>query len=91
MLVVPPGGESGEVVEDIPRVRVEDVRPILVNEDAVLVVLVVGVSADMRALVDDENLFAGTCRQPLREHAAREPGADHEIVEHTHRPSRSSE
>ena len=45
-----------------------------------LVVLVVGVPADMRSLVDDENPLAGTCRQPLREHAAGEPGADHEIV-----------
>ena len=87
VLVGAPLGEPRQVLEDLARVGVEDVRPVLVDEDAVLVVVVVGVAADVRPLVDDQDLLAGACRQPLREHAAGEAGADDEIVEHTHRPS----
>ena len=50
MLVVPPLREPRQVLEYIPRVCVENMRTILVNENAVLVVVVVGIAADMRRL-----------------------------------------
>ena len=82
MLVRPPLGEPRQVLEDVARVGVEDVRPVLVDEDAGVVVVVVGVAADVRALVADQHLLAGVGGEPLGEVAAGEAGADDQIIEH---------
>ena len=58
VLVGPPLGELRQVLEDVGRVGVEDVRPVGVDQDAGVVVAVVGVAADVRALVDDEHALA---------------------------------
>ena len=63
VLVRPPLGELREVVEDVARVGVEDVRPVLVDQDARFVVVVVGVAADVRPLVDRS---APSCRRAPR-------------------------
>ncbi len=49
VLVWPPGGELRQVVEDRFGVGVKDVRAISVDQQAVVVVVVVGVAADMGA------------------------------------------
>ena len=49
-----------------------------------VVVVVVGVAADVRALVDDEHALAELGGQPLGEDDAGEAGADDEGVEHGH-------
>ena len=59
----------------------EDVRAVGVDEDAGVVVAVVGVAADVRALVDDQHAQAQLAGEPLRQHAAGEAGADDEVVE----------
>ena len=78
VLVGPPRGEAREVVEDALRVRVEDVRPVAVDEQAVVVVVVVRVAGDVRALVDDEHALAELGREPFGEDGAGEAGADDE-------------
>ena len=54
----------------------EDVRPGFVNQDPVLVVIVERVTADIRALVTDQDALTGVCRQPLRDCCAGKAGAD---------------
>ena len=66
MLIRPPLGEPRQVIEDLARVGVKDVRAVLVDEDAVLVVVVVGVAADW-ALVANQHLLAGIRRKALRD------------------------
>ena len=75
VLVRAPLGEARQVGRDLVRVGVEDVRPVAVDEDAVLVVVVEGVAADMRAAVDQQHALArprppaarpARCRQSRR-------------------------
>ena len=82
MLVRAPLGELRQVVEDVARVGVEDVRPVLVHEDAGLVVVIVGVAADVRAAVADQHLLARVGGQPLGDRRAGEAGADDQVIEH---------
>ncbi len=60
----------------------EDVRPILVNQHAGIVVMVVGIAADVHALVDDEDLAAGVSGEPFRHDRPGKAGSDNEVVEH---------
>jgi hypothetical protein len=59
---------------------VEDVRPILVDQHARFVEMIVGVAGDVRALVDDEHARVVLAGEPLGEHRAGKAGADDEIV-----------
>ena len=70
MLIPAPLGELRQVIEDVARVGVEDVRPVFVDEDARLVVVVVGVARDVVAAVHDEDFFVANARQALGQHAA---------------------
>ena len=66
VLVGTPEGEGRKVFEDFARVGVEDVRAVAVDEDAGIVVAVVGVSADVRAAVERLGACAGLTRAPRR-------------------------
>src|SRR5512140_1460702 len=59
----------------------EDVRPVLVDQDAFRVVIVKGIAGDVLALVDDQDSFPGAGCQALGQHAPGEPGADDQVVE----------
>ena len=48
MLVGTPIRELREMVEDLLRIGMEDVRPVLVDQQAGIVVAVIGVAADVR-------------------------------------------
>src|SRR5262249_41645958 len=74
--------ELGKILENPLRVGMEDVRPILVDQDAIFIVAVVGVPADMVPLVDDQNSLPGLAGQPLGEHAARKSRPDDQIIKH---------
>jgi hypothetical protein len=81
VLIRAPLGELRQVLEDVGRVRVEDVRAVRVDQDPRVVVAVVGVATDVRALVDDENALVALAGQPLGEHAAGETRTHHQGVE----------
>ena len=55
VLVARPLGEAGKIVVGALIVGMEDVRPVAVHEHPGLVVLVVHVAGDVRALLDDEH------------------------------------
>src|SRR6185295_15565906 len=47
-----------------------------------LVVVIVGIAADVRPLVDDQHLFVERCCESFRYHTAGEAGAYDEVIEH---------
>ena len=80
MLVRTPLGEPGKIGENLVRVGVEDMRPILVDEDSGIVEAVIGVAADVRAPVDQQDVGVVLARQPLGENRAGEARADDQII-----------
>ena len=70
------------MIEDLLGVGVEDMRAVLVDQEPGFVVAVVGVAADMRAPVDDEDALAALARETLRENAAGKAGADDQPIIH---------
>ena len=65
----------------------EDVRPILVNQESAFVVVVVRVATDMRTFVDDEHPLAAVRGKTLRHDATREARPDDQVVEHLSLPA----
>ena len=59
--------------------RIVDVRAVTVDEDTVGIGFVTGVAADVRALVDDQDLLA-SAGEALGDHAAGETGADNDYT-----------
>ena len=80
VLVRAPRREPAQIVHDRPGVGVEDVRPVAVDHDAGGVVAVVGVAADVRPAVDEEDALVGLGGQTLGQHAAGEASADDKVV-----------
>ncbi len=77
MVVSAPRGEALKVGPHALVVGVEEVRPVLVNENARLLVdVVVAVSADMVPLLDDQYGLAHDGRKALGQHGAGESRAD---------------
>ena len=54
----------------------KDVRAVLMYENSVFVVMIVGVAADMRPLVADQDLLVRSSGQTFSQHAARETGSN---------------
>lgn len=79
MLVGHPFREAGEVIHHALGVGVEDMRAVAVDENAVGVGFVVGVAADVGALVDDQDLVTGA-GEAFGDHAAGEAGADNDYA-----------
>ena len=80
MLVAAPLRELREVIKNLARVRVENVRAVFVDQDARLVVMVVGVARDVVAAVHDEDLLVANARQPFGQDAAGETRPDDQII-----------
>jgi hypothetical protein len=59
---------------------VEDVGAVLVDEHAVLVVVVVSIPGDVVASIDDEHALAAPGGELLGQYRAREAGADDQGV-----------
>src|SRR4029079_14025125 len=80
MLVWAPFGELRQIFDHRVAVRVEDVRPVFVIEDAGLVGLIIGVAPDMRPAVDQQHPGTVLARQPLRKDGAGKAGPDDQII-----------
>ena len=76
----PPAGEARQIGGDVRSVGVEDMRPVAMHENAVVVVVVEGVAADVRPSIDQQHPLACARGETFGEHAAREAGADDQIV-----------
>jgi hypothetical protein len=82
MLIRPPFGELGEIGEYVARVGMENMRPVFVDQNTLIVVMVVSIAADMIPYIADQNALVGDARKSFREDAAGKAGADDQIVEH---------
>src|SRR5258705_8279144 len=60
----------------------EDMRPVLMHEDTGVVVPVVGIAADMRTTVDDQNLLLALARNPLCKHTAGKARTHDQPIKH---------
>ena len=87
MLIRAPVRESRQIAKDLGRVRVKDVRPVAVNQNAVLIVIIEGVPADMRTLVADEYSLPGVTCETLRDRCTGEAATDNQVIEHDRRLS----
>src|SRR3954467_1210823 len=57
-------------------------RPVLVHQQAIVVVVVVGVPTDVGPLVHEQHFFAADLCQALGNHAAGKPGTDNQVIKH---------
>src|SRR3954453_1601841 len=57
-------------------------RAVPVHQHAGIVVVVVSVAGDVRALVTDEHFLSGDTGESLGQHAAGEACSDNEVIEH---------
>ena len=78
-----PVGETGQPLIDLLIAGVEDVRAVPVYQDAVLVLPVVAVAANMVFLFQHQNLFALLLRQDSGSGSAGDSGTDDDAVVHS--------
>ena len=76
-----PLGELAQVIDDARGIGAEVVRSVSVNEDAGLVVFVVGITAEVVALFDDETGLPLLRGETLGDGQAGKSGADDEAVD----------
>ncbi len=72
MFVGTPSGELRKVLKHIPRVGMKDVRAVFMNQNAVIVIVVVGVPTDVVAPVNNQDFFTCLACQSFGNNAARE-------------------
>ncbi len=72
--------ELAEVVDDALRVGAKVVRPIVVDLNTSIVVMIIGVASDVSALIDNEARLAELARDALGQDRAGEPGAHDEKI-----------
>ena len=60
----------------------ENMRPILMNKDSLIVVVIVSVAANVIATVTDKDALVEFAREPLSYDATGKSRANDEIVEH---------
>jgi hypothetical protein len=64
----------------------ENVRSVLVDQDARVVEVVVGVAGDVVPLLDDEHLLVVLAGESLGQHAPRKSRPNHHVIEHCRVP-----
>jgi hypothetical protein len=82
VLVGPPRREPRQIVEDAARVGVEDMRPVLMDQHAGRIGLVISVAGDVVAPVDHHDALAPLVGETLREHAPGKPRPDDQPIVH---------
>ena len=82
MLIRTPLCKPRQVFEHVFRIGMKDVGPVLVHENARIVVVVECIAADVRPPIDEQDRSARIGRQPFCHHTAGKTGPDDEVVEH---------
>ena len=76
-----PVGELRQVVADARGIGAEIMRPVGVDQHAVVVVAVIGVAADVRAFLDDKAALAMLGAEAFRGGETGKTGSDDQVVE----------
>jgi hypothetical protein len=82
MFVRTPFRELREVIEDLLRVRVKDVRAVFVHEHARFIRMIVGVAGYVRPAVDEQDFLARVPREAFSEHAPGVARANNQVIIH---------
>ena len=80
MLIGPPFGELRQIGEYLGRIGVEDMRPILVDEDPAIVDAVKGITGNMGATINDQNTLSCIVGKPLGHDRAGKSCAHDQII-----------
>jgi hypothetical protein len=82
MLVTAPCGKARQVIENLWRIGVENVRAVFVHENAGRVVMIECISTDVVASIANEHGLPQTACETFSENTAGKPSADDKIIEH---------
>lgn len=82
MLVGSPRREPGQVFKDLKRIRMEDVRPVFMHQNAIVIVGIVGITSNMILPVNQQHTFTRLRCQPFGQHASRKPRPNDQIIKH---------
>ena len=82
ILVRSPLRELRQILKDFAGIGVEEMRSVPMDEQAVLVMVIVRVPANVRPPIADHDPFSQDARQPFRDDASGKARPDHEIVKH---------
>ena len=80
MKIRAPIGEPGKIIPDFLRIRVEDVRAVFVDQDAMLAFKIVGVARDVATALDDQHFLVELGGDPLGQYRAGETRAGDDPV-----------
>src|SRR6185312_9672102 len=73
-------GEARKIIKNLLRIRMENVRAIFVDQYTGVIEAIVRVATNMRPPIDEQNRFARTARQALRQHTPRVARAHNQII-----------
>src|SRR5205085_10720690 len=76
VLILTPFRKAAQILKDIGRIGMKNMRSVLVYKNAIIVVKIVCIAADMRTDIADQQLFPDAVRQPLGKNTAGKPGSD---------------
>jgi hypothetical protein len=82
VLILTPLRETRQILEDVLRVGVEDVRPVTVNQNAGVVVVIVGIARDVRTAINDEHFLVRVARQTFGQHTSCVTRTNDEKIKH---------
>ena len=80
MLVRPPFGELRQIIDHLVAVGVKDVRAVFMIQDARIIQLVIGVTADVRTAIDQQDARLVLAGKPLGQDRPGKTGADDQII-----------
>src|ERR1044071_4594664 len=81
MLVGTPRSETGKIIENLARVRMKNMWPVLVYENSGRIDRVVCVAANVRATIAEQYRFVRACRKPFCDDTACKSCPDDEVIE----------
>ena len=82
VLVRPPFGKLGQVIEDGLAVGMEYMRAVLMDQNSRLIITIIGIAPNMGSTIDDQHLFVALARQPFGDDASGKSGTNHEPIKH---------
>ena len=82
MFIVAPFGEERQIVEYILRIGMEDVRAVFVNQNAGLIVMIVGVAADMGTPIHQHHALTEVASHLSGNHGSGKTCANNNVIKH---------
>src|SRR5581483_143837 len=81
MLVGAPGSEAGEIIKNLARIRMKNMRAVLMYKNTCRIEVIVSVAADVRAAIAKQYSFVRACCKPFCDDTACKSCANDEVIE----------